>query len=95
MWLVKAFISTLLGLEHHWILQGVFATVGLEPESMLQSYLLKSLIHSLSANFDQILFSGLRNDGKKVRQGLCLQGAGVLVDKEQTTNTINKQECNR
>lgn len=36
---VKGIDSPLLGLEHHWFLHSIFATSGLEPESVLQSYL--------------------------------------------------------
>lgn len=65
---------------------------GLKPESVLKRYLLKPLIHILSANFDQTLFQGLRNGGEEVRQGPCPQGAGILVGKRQTINSVNKQE---
>ena len=57
---------------------------GLEPEYVFQSYLLKALTPILNASFDQALFQGLRNSGKKVKRGPSPDQAGVLAGNGQT-----------
>ena len=73
-------------------MQGKRKVLTTTPPGKSRSYLLKSLTRILSANSNLMFFSALRNDGQKVRWGLWLQETGVLVGKELTTNTINKQE---